>query len=513
METELATTTPDLSPSPEVPTEAAAPPLAPETHDSHLRSFLILDLSNPLQALLSFSPRPTPDDSALPENLAPVLTFQKSPEGDVWDCIVNFLAEKKVVFGIDEKAIRKAISQWLATGEAVEVKAAVGEPPTDSQDAALELLIQDKKYLGDPDQPHPIDHRDRGNYLNIRKGTLLARATPPLIGKPGLSVHGEELAARVPAEASVEITPLVGKNTYENGVVTYEALDDAMLMECSVMKIDLVDTVSIKHDIDYHVGNIEAYGSVTIQGSVTSGFQVKARKNIEVSGLVENAYLEAGGKVKIVGGIVGKSGSTTVRCGGDFEALFVENARITSGGKVVIADSVVNSEIIAEDEIKVIEKKGVVITSRLLAGTTVAAKIFGSPGEGTVHLIAGTSPTRWQRVMRIMREKAFLHRQHMRGFMAESKRAVARGKRHLQIQWAVKNRTSYAMERLAARLQKNMVAELKNQSKLPFVWALKKFFRKVQVNIGPYEARVNEETKSGLYVLDLEQGKLVWVAQ
>ena len=102
--------------------------------------------------------------------------------------------------------------------------------------------------------------------------------------------------------------------------------------------------------------------------------------------------LDAGGDIHVAGGIIAKA---QVRAGGSVSARFVENAHIFSGTTIAIDDTVLKSELQANNQIIV----GLKSTQRgRLAGGSARAMmliktpILGSATGGVTSLLLGVNP-------------------------------------------------------------------------------------------------------------------------
>jgi hypothetical protein len=156
-----------------------------------------------------------------------------------------------------------------------------------------------------------------------------------------------------------------------------------------VFKINAVNTAS---------GNIDFDGSVVIKGDISAGMAVRASGDIEVSGVVEMATLEAGGSIAVKGGVMGGLGRKTteehhIRCGGCFNAAYAQQARIEAGDGIFIDDVAMQCELTAINHIHVGNKRrGHIIGGHVQATLTITAKVIGSPNRVLTHCTIGVNP-------------------------------------------------------------------------------------------------------------------------
>ncbi|MDD4803246.1 MAG: FapA family protein [Syntrophomonas sp.] len=328
------------------------------------------------------------------------------PSGNGTSCSLemakSILAEKGVVFGIDDKQIMKALKEenW---GQ--EILVAQGQPAVDGKDAVIEYKfdIPEKKLLSKEDEKGNIDFREMGLVHNITKGTILAVRTPPIPGESGKDIMSHEIVPRTGKEMPLP----KGKNTVSNeeGTVLIAMIDG----QISIIdrKITVSPIITINADVDYSTGNIDFIGSVLIRGNINSGFVVKAQGDIEVGGYVEGAEVEAGGNILIKGGI--KSGNKGfVRAGESITARFIENSRVEAGRNVIVKEAIMQSFVSAGDSIKVSDKKATIVGGIVQATQMVEAKVIGSPLATRTIIEVGVNPlyrAEYQNLVKIRSEK------------------------------------------------------------------------------------------------------------
>ena len=97
-------------------------------------------------------------------------------------------------------------------------------------------------------------------------------------------------------------------------------------------KVFVSDVYEVEN-VDLSTGNIDFEGSVQVNGNVSSNFVIRAGSNVIISGVVEGAYIEAGGNIIIARGMNGMA-KGTLKAGGNIVAKFLENATASAGGYV-----------------------------------------------------------------------------------------------------------------------------------------------------------------------------------
>ena len=298
--------------------------------------------------------------------------------------VMAIIAEKGIVVGVKETEIKKAVSNNIFKKEIV---IAEGRKPIDGENAELKLKFETvqstaPKLLEDG----RVDYRDIDSIINVKEGQVLAEIAPPTEGEPGYTVTGELIEAK----KGKDIVKPIGKNVeyIEEERKIISKIDGKA--EYRKGKIDVVNLLDIKGDLDMSVGNIDFSGDVLIRGNVIMGFKLIASGSVEVFGVVEGAEIEAEGDVVLRQGIQGM-GKGQIRCKGNLVAKFIENANIEVSGYIK-ADSIIHSNIKCEDRLFVSGRKGLIVGGRIRVCNHIVAKTLGSPTGTITHIDLGVLP-------------------------------------------------------------------------------------------------------------------------
>lgn len=291
---------------------------------------------------------------------------QALPYADVMD----FLKEKKITYGVNEKQIQEYCEHKNYFNELV---CAHGLPPVDGQDGTLEFLFKTKQdIIPQQREDGTVDYRDLGLVQNIKKGEPLCRITPPTPGIDGMDVFGRTIHFK---EGRFPRFP-TGRNTSasEDGLQLVSLIDGCI--EYKSMVLNVLDSYIVHGNVDGASGNIDTVGSVTVLGDVLEGFSVKAGGSITVRGMVEGARLQAQGNIAIAKGMNGM-GKGRLICGGDVTAKFFENCIIECEGDVY-SDVVMNSAVKAGNSVILRGRNGLLLGGRCTAGRRVYANYIGN---------------------------------------------------------------------------------------------------------------------------------------
>lgn len=314
------------------------------------------------------------------------------------------LGEAGVTCGFDEQAVTSLCCDTLPGRVAV----AKGVAPENGRDTVFELLVPDTRDRVPQVNPQGlVDFRELGAIPLVVADQALMRRIPPTNGIAGHNIRGEIL------------DPLPGRNEAfaENLVGSYVAPDDPNLLRAVFNGQPVrrgngvaVEQVLNVRDVNMASGNISFDGTVNVSGEVLPGMKVSATGDIVVAGLVDGGELDAGGDIRIGGGIIAKA---YVRAGGSVAARFVEGANVYAGTTIAIDDSVLQSDLQAMNQIVI----GIKSTQRgRLSGGSARAMlliqvpVLGAATGGVTSIQLGVNPVleaKYQELLqRIEKQKA-----------------------------------------------------------------------------------------------------------
>lgn len=95
--------------------------------------------------------------------------------------------------------------------------------------------------------------------------------------------------------------------------------------------------------MDFHTGNINFIGNLTVGGSVRSGFTLQGRE-ITVVGQIDGARVEALRDLSCRGGVKGGS-DAFIESGKSMKLSFCENATLKSGNDILIKGALMHSDV------------------------------------------------------------------------------------------------------------------------------------------------------------------------
>lgn len=313
--------------------------------------------------------------------------------------VLDALAAKKVVYGIDRTAVARGVARLTP------FMAARGTEPVAGTDASIE-----KKFdMGTKGRPAArafdrVDYKDMNIFIRAQIGDVLAVRTPETPGVPGTNVFGEEVPPKPGKPAALP----QGKNTkVVNEHELVSVIDGQVVDDGKKISVDphlLIDT-----SVDVGTGNIDFAGSIEIQGDVESGFSVKAAGDIEIKGVVGGAEVE-GRNVIVHGGIRGMN-TGKIRAREDVSISFVENANIEAGRDIMVNDVVLHSEMRAGHHVIVEGRRGIITGGSVSAGESIRAKVLGNNFYVQTNLNVGIDPNLKHRYDTLLNECQTAERQ------------------------------------------------------------------------------------------------------
>ena len=314
------------------------------------------------------------------------LTLKKAYGGKETDMaeIEEKLQEMGIISGIDHENISLALSEKNYDTPVVIAKTI---EPIHGINARIECTFPLEFKMQPRELEHQkVDFRDLQLIHTSGKGELLARKIPPTPGNPGINIKGKVL----PAKPGKDIKLTAGRNCTlsDDGMEATAAIDGQPFLKGKAVFVEPV--YRIQGNVDYSIGNVDFKGSVIIDGSVVTGFSVKATESIEIKGVVEDCVIEAGMDISIKGGILGAD-TCILKAGRDFSSLFAENCHVDAGRNIVTGDTL-NAVLSAGDSIDVVLGKGRVIGSRLSARNLIAMNIMGSRIANRTQISVGHEP-------------------------------------------------------------------------------------------------------------------------
>lgn len=353
--------------------------------------------------------------------LAGVVVFP--PQGRGQDITVSTLnralQEARIVRGLINESLAELTSeatcqQLRQTGDPICMIVAYGESAYDGEDAWLEPLIDEimdrRPLMNDEGQ---VDFFELGDFPHIEADQALVRRHPPTQGKTGWTVTGKTIKGRNGKDIVL--------SAKDESVKLAPDDHDLLLSNVAGMPVvhekgALVEQVLKLEEVGLKSGHVRFDGSVFVKGNVNPGMKIEVTGDVKIGGLVEAAYIKAGGSIEIGGGVIGRkeqagkknhlqdaNKNTTeafLHAGVTVKARFIQEATIKAAQEVIVQKQILHSQIKAGIKIHLLGK-GAIVGGLAEANQYIDIGIAGAPANVTTHLRVGNTQDLRQEATRI----------------------------------------------------------------------------------------------------------------
>lgn len=300
------------------------------------------------------------------------------------DDILEQLHKFGIKYGIIEENIDKFLSNKKYGTDFVFAK---GIEPINGHDAEIIYKFNINRNRKPKERKDgTVDFLSIDIIPKVEEGDILAELIRENEGSPGTDVKGNNM---LPLKVK-RLDFKYGNNVSvsEDGLFLLSNVPGHVVLEGD--KISVSNTFSVNGDVDVSTGNIDYDGNVDVKGSVISGITLTATGDITIDGTVEGATIIAGGHIILKGGTKGM-GKGSLKAGGNIVAKFLESVEVSAGGYVT-ADSILNSNIAAKEDINVNNRKGYVNGGHIISATAIKVKNAGSEMGTKTILEVGIDP-------------------------------------------------------------------------------------------------------------------------
>lgn len=227
------------------------------------------------------------------------------------------------------------------------------------------------------------------NIVNVEKGQVIAQKIPPTQGKAGRDIFGNTIPA--PYGKYIAFKPGEGVEISKDGSKLLASIDGRLEVK-EDGTISVFDYWTIDGSVDARIGHINFIGkTLTINGSIETGFKVKTKGDLTVKGSIENgAHVEANGNI-VVNGLI-RANKTFVYTKRDLSCLAIEYARVKVEGNLVVKDYILDARCHVRKNIEVIKGRGQVLGGSVMAGRSIVLDKVGSVANVRTRVFAGYDP-------------------------------------------------------------------------------------------------------------------------
>ena len=298
--------------------------------------------------------------------------------------IISAMVKAGVKYGVDEMSIAQFIRDRRYCSDYVLARATL---PIQGHDAVITYNFNsDLTMKPKTNEDGSVDFHQLDIISHVNKGDLLATLAPVDYGKPGIDVCGKPIKPNKVINRVLRYGNKISMS--EDGLRLYSDVNGHVSLIDG--RVFVSDTYEIAADVDSSTGDIDYEGNVVVKGNVITGFSVKAKGDIEVYGVVEGAYIEAGGQIILRRGMQGMN-KGILKAYGNIISKFIENAEVIAGG-YINTDSIMHSKVSAKGDIIVSGRRGFVTGGVIRSGTLISLKTSGSHMGTNTVLEVGIDP-------------------------------------------------------------------------------------------------------------------------
>ncbi|SFC12379.1 hypothetical protein SAMN05660443_1505 [Marinospirillum celere] len=339
------------------------------------------------------------------------------------DTLEQALKQSKIVRGLLEESLKELTSETTTaalreTQKPVCMVVAYGEPAYDGTDAWLETLIEDiADRRPQMDEDGNVNFLELGDFPHVEAEQALVRRHPPTNGKSGWTVTGRTIKGRNGKDLTLK--------PKDDSVKLAEGDENLLLSTTTGMPVvhdkgAHVEQVLRLENVGLKTGHVRFDGSVHVKGNVDPGMKIVVTGDVKVGGLVEAAYIKAGGFIEIGGGVIGrkqadkdkhpeakkdddakgKVNDAYLKAGTQVKARFIQEAKVEADQEVIVQKQILHSEITAGIRIAM-PGRGTIVGGIARAKEVIDVGVSGAMANVPTRLIAGETGDIKQRIANV----------------------------------------------------------------------------------------------------------------
>jgi uncharacterized protein (DUF342 family) len=276
-----------------------------------------------------------------------------------------------VVFGVKNDVIEKVIKErWTYQ----QILVAEGKEPEEPVNASV-----DYKFKRTCEDSAAIDE-----YC-CESGTVLAEKIPKKDGKPGHTVTGREIPAKLAKDIDMQL--YAGENTKVEG-------DRIIVLIGGQVYIDEAGRVCVRNVLIIGEKELAAHqvfsfpGSIFVRCNIEGLYHIHAGKDVSINGIVSGGVeIKAGGDVSIAGGFFGR-GKGKIVADGSVSMQFISEGLVIAKKDVRVKDYIMNSEVISGRSI-LVSRKGLIVGGKVKAVEFIEARQLGNESGVSTYVEVG----------------------------------------------------------------------------------------------------------------------------
>ncbi len=212
-----------------------------------------------------------------------------------------------------------------------------------------------------------IDFRARGESPFVKRGQLLAEKKPMQQPKSGVDVFGETLLV-----GDVDDVPLLGGQGVElssDGLKLTAMITGQPSIDIKGV-VSVLESFTVKGDVDFKTGNINFNGNVIVTGTVKEGFLVECEDL--TANEINGGVIRIRGDLKISNGIV----NADIETEGSVQAKFLNKVKLHGYGNMMITREIMESYIAVSGSLN--NETGRITASTIAARRGLIVKQIGT---------------------------------------------------------------------------------------------------------------------------------------
>jgi uncharacterized protein (DUF342 family) len=315
--------------------------------------------------------------------------------------IEEILQRRQIIAIVDKSEIEEKLEAIdVNNPKLTRIEVARGKEAENGYDEYYIPMLNIEKKAGKVLQDGRIDFREVGSIIEVTKDQEILRRIPKEKPVDGYTIFGEKIEAILENREGYQIGENLVRSPHDENIFV-SGINGCLNVDGK--RIGVSPYAIIRGNIDYESGNIDFNGSVHVKESVLPGFSVKARGNIVVDGVADDAVLEAGGDITVKQGITGK-GSGKITASGKLKANYILNTAIEAEKEIEVEDSIINSTVFSNDKVVVSARHGKIIGGTTTARHEIVANTVGNPQGTPTVLHVGKSLLVERELIAIKRE-------------------------------------------------------------------------------------------------------------
>ena len=298
------------------------------------------------------------------------------------EALITLLEKHNIKQGINLAILQRIIRKEMYMEEIVIAR---GKEATDGADGEFTFHFRTEKSEHKPTilPDGSVDYFNSSAFEFAKEGQLLAEYTPATLGEYGYTVTGKLI---IPKRGK-DLPVLRGRGfAISEDNKQYTATCSGLIDYTSNI-LNVINCLTINHDLDISIGNINFDGNVEIMGNIIPNMMIHATGTVKVNGYVESASIYAGQDVVLSKGIQG-GGVSYIEAGGNVFAPFFESTTIKCEGSLN-ANHILNCDVTANDSVILSGKRGLILGGTTRALRYIDATTSGNKAELPTKLVLG----------------------------------------------------------------------------------------------------------------------------